>query len=300
MASPELASSCPGIPGEIHTKETEIVDTATHRRLIVNADDFGRSRSINEAVIRAHREGILTSASLMVNEPACDEAVALARQNPTLGVGLHLSLLCGRPALTRAEIPGLLTATDEFRTNPATVGFRYFFQSGLREQLRKEVRAQFARFRATGLRLDHVNGHLHMHLHPTVFRILMEEAKQLGIERLRLTFDPFRLNLRLASGHFWYRVLHAVIYHFLSARARPVLQQRGIHYTCAVFGLLQNARVDESYILCLLPELPVGDSELYSHPSLDEFRNEFEALVSPQVRERVKQLGIQLIRYQDL
>jgi len=79
-----------------------------------------------------------------------------------------------------------------------------------------------------------------------------------------------------------------------------VLQQRGIHYTCAVFGLLQNARVDESYILCLLPELPVGDSELYSHPSLDEFRNEFEALVSPQVRERVKQLGIQLIRYQDL
>src|SRR2546430_13623612 len=150
------------------------------------------------------------------------------------------------------------------------------------------------------LPLDHVNGHLHLHLHPTVFRILMEEGKQLGIDRLRLTSDPFRLNLRLASGQLCYRALHAIIYRFLSARARPVLQRRRIHHTSAVFGLLQNARVDETYILRLLPELPAGDSELYSHPSLDEFRHEFEALVSPQVRERVKQLGIQLIRYQDL
>src|SRR5688572_11349613 len=77
------------------------------RRLIVNADDFGRSPSINDAVIRAHREGILTTASLMVNEPACDQAVTLAKENPRLGVGLHLSLLFGRSALPHNEIPGL-------------------------------------------------------------------------------------------------------------------------------------------------------------------------------------------------
>jgi len=65
------------------------------RRLIVNADDFGRSHSINEAVVRAHREGILTTASLMVNEPGFDEAVAQAREHPQLGVGLHLTLVCG-------------------------------------------------------------------------------------------------------------------------------------------------------------------------------------------------------------
>ena len=76
------------------------------RRLIVNADDFGRSASINQAVIRAHREGILTTTSLMVNEPAFEEAVALARENPTLGVGLHLTLLCGHSALPPEEIPG--------------------------------------------------------------------------------------------------------------------------------------------------------------------------------------------------
>ena len=106
------------------------------RRLIVNADDFGRSASINQAVIRAHREGILTTASLMVNEPACDEAVALARENPQLGVGLHLTLLCGHSALPSERIPGLVNARHEFTHNPAGAGFRYFFQRRLREQLR--------------------------------------------------------------------------------------------------------------------------------------------------------------------
>src|SRR5439155_18095351 len=107
-------------------------------------------------------------------------------------------------------------------------GFRYFFRRPLREQLREEIHAQFQKFRATGLPLDHVNGHLHLHLHPTVFCILMEDSVSLGIERLRLTFDPFWLNARLASGRWAYRALHAAIYHWLAARARPALRQRGI------------------------------------------------------------------------
>jgi len=273
---------------------------SSRRRLIVNADDFGRSDSINEAIIRAHREGILTTASLMVNESACDQAVELARQNPGLGVGLHLTLLCGRSALPWDSIPGLVDREGNFTNSPAGAGFRYFFLRKLKEQLRSEIQAQFQRFRATGLTLDHVNGHLHLHLHPTVFQLLMEDAAKLGIERLRLTFDPLRLNLRLASGHYGYRILHALIFHSLARRARPVLARRGFRHTDAVFGLLQNSRVDEPYLMALLPHLPGGDSELYSHPSLDDFRNEFEALVSPRVREQTKSLGIELIRYQDL
>lgn len=270
------------------------------RRLIVNADDFGRSASINRAVIRAHREGILTTTSLMVNEAALAEAVSLARENPRLGVGLHLTLLCGHSALPPEQLPGLVNARGEFSSNPAGTGFRYFFQRKLREPLRREIHAQFARFHSTGLPLDHVNGHLHLHLHPVVFSILMADADQLGIKHLRLTFDPFRLNLRLASGHLAYRALHAAVFHALSGRARPVLARRGIRHTDAVFGLLQNARVDEDYVSRLLPQLPPGDSELYSHPSLDEFRNEFDALTSPRVQAEVKRLGLKLIRYQDL
>jgi hopanoid biosynthesis associated protein HpnK len=277
-----------------------VASRAVRRRLIVNADDFGRSASINQAVIRAHREGILTTTSLMVNEDGFEEAVRLARQHPGLGVGLHLTLLCGHPALPPEAIPGLLTPARKFSDNPAGVGFRYFFLPGLRAQLRSEIHAQFQKFRATGLRLDHVNGHLHLHLHPAVFRILMEDAAQLGIERVRLTRDPFRLNLKLASGQLAYRAFHAVIFNWLAARARPALERRGLRHTRFVFGLLQNARVDAAYVRRLLPLLPAGDSELYSHPSLDEFKHEFEALVSPEVRAQIQQLGIQLIRYQDL
>ena len=88
-------------------KEPEIENRQPVRRLIVNADDFGRSRSVNEAVVRAHREGILTTASLMVNEPGFDEAVKLAKENPRLGAGLHLTLLLGHPALPPEKAPFL-------------------------------------------------------------------------------------------------------------------------------------------------------------------------------------------------
>src|SRR5882672_621658 len=98
--------------------------SAAARRLIVNADDFGRSASINEAVRRCHQEGLLTTASLMVNEPAFAEAVAMARDNPRLGVGLHLTLLCGHSALMPERIPGLVNHSQEFRDDPFGVGWR--------------------------------------------------------------------------------------------------------------------------------------------------------------------------------
>jgi hopanoid biosynthesis associated protein HpnK len=271
-----------------------------HRRLIVNADDFGRSHSINQAVIRAHREGILTTASLMVTEPGFDEAVKLARENPKLGVGLHLTLLCGHSALPPEKIPGLVNPRGEFSENPVATGFRFFFNRSLREPLRAEIHAQFARFHATGLPLDHVNGHLHLHLHPVVFGVLMEDTEKLGIRRMRFTRDSLARSRRMARGRWFYRVSHTLIYEWLSSRAREPLRQRGIKHAQITFGLLQDSRVDEEYVLKLLPELPPGDSELYSHPSLDEFKHEFDALVSPRVKEQISRLGIELIRYQDL
>jgi len=270
------------------------------RRLIVNADDFGRSQAINRAVIRAHRDGILTTASLMVNEAAAGEAVALARQNPGLGVGLHLALVCGRSALPPSAIPNLVNCQSLFSNNPVAAGFRYFFSASCRAQLCDEIAAQFEKFRATALPLDHVNGHLHMHLHPSVFKILCDNAGPWGVRAMRLTRDPFLLNARIASDRWFYRLSHAAVFGLLSARARPVLARHNIRHTGSVFGLLQNARVDAGYVTKLLPLLPPGDSELYSHPSLDQFKNEFDALVNPSIRDLVRQLDIQLIRYQDL
>jgi len=275
-------------------------DSAPQRRLIVNADDFGCSESINEAVIRAHRDGVLTSASLMVNETAASQAVQMARQCPRLGVGLHLALVCGRAALSPEEIPNLAAPNGRFSDNAVAAGLKYFFSSKCRTQLRAEIGAQFDRFHATGLPLDHVNGHLHMHLHPVVLEILMENAERWGIRAMRLTRDRFFLNARIASGKWAYRASHAIIYRMLSDWARPRLARKMIRHTNAVFGLMQTSRVDCAYIETLLPRLPPGDSELYSHPSLDHSRNEYDALVNPAIRNLLPQHGIRLIRYQDL
>jgi hopanoid biosynthesis associated protein HpnK len=281
-------------------RKSEIGNRKSVRRIIVNADDFGLSSSVNAAVICAHRDGILTTASLMVNEPGFAEAVKLAQENPRLGTGLHLTLLMGHSALPPEKIPGLVNARGEFSNSPVRVGLNYFFKRSLREQLRAEIRAQFEKFHATGLKLDHVNGHLHLHLHPVIFKILMEDADELRITHLRLTRDCLARSRRMSRGHLFYKVSHAAIFEFFSRRARPVLAAKKIRHADITFGLLQDSRVGEEYVLKLLPDLPEGDSELYSHPSLDKFKHEFAALVSPRVREQIEKHGIQLIRYQDL
>src|SRR5437762_14267709 len=131
--------------------------SAPTRRLIVNADDFGASQSINRAVIQAHQRGILTSASLMVNGAAAAEAVELARAHPCLGVGLHLTLCHGTSALPPSQIPDLVDRAGNFSNNPVGAGFKYFALRRCHDQLAREVAAQFEKFRATALTLDHVN-----------------------------------------------------------------------------------------------------------------------------------------------
>ncbi|HEU6447697.1 MAG TPA: hopanoid biosynthesis-associated protein HpnK [Verrucomicrobiae bacterium] len=273
---------------------------AAEKRLIVNADDFGLSQSVNEAVVRAHRDGILTTASLMVNEPGFEEAVKRAKENPRLGVGLHLTLLHGHSALPPEQVPGLVDSRGEFSDSPVGVGVNYFFKRSLRGQLRAEIHAQFEKFHSSGLPLDHVNGHLHLHLHPVIFRILAEDSEKLGISRMRLTRDCLARSRKMSSGHLFYKISHAAIFEMLSKRARKRFAEKKIRHAEITFGLLQDSRVDEDYILKLLMDLPDGDSELYSHPSLDKFKHEFDALVSPRVKEKIEALGIKLIRYSDL
>ena len=236
----------------------------------------------------------------MVNEACCAEAVTLAKENPRLGVGLHLTLLGGPAALAVEKIPGLVDSAGEFATNPVAVGLKYFLRRGLRAQLEMELAAQFEKFHATGLQLDHVNGHLHLHLHPVVFRILMRRAREWGITHLRLTRDSFWFNARLAGGAWLYRASHAMIFGALAVAARGALVKRDIQFVPRVFGLLQNGRVDEGFVTRLLVALPPGDSELYSHPSPAEFKHELDALLSPAVRELIRVQNIELIRYQDL
>src|SRR6185437_4840138 len=160
------------------------------RRLIVCADDFGRDLAVNEAVERACRDGILTCASLMVAAPAASDAVIRARRLPELRVGLHLVLIDGEPVLPPAERGPLARRDGRFDENQLRAAVSYFFRPGVRARLAAEIRAQFAAFRATGLALDHVNAHKHMHLHPTVARLIIEIGRDHELRAVRLPAEP--------------------------------------------------------------------------------------------------------------
>ncbi len=269
-------------------------------RLIINADDFGISHGANRAIIRAHREGILRSASLMVNGDASNNAVMLARENPTLAVGLHLTLVSGKSTLKPSEIIGVVNQRFEFDESPVRAGLRYFFNSDLDAYLKQEIDAQFREFRMAGLELDHVNGHLHFHLHPTIFNHIKRHYQTWGIRALRLTREPLVMNLRLAWGKYFYRISHDFIFDRLALGAQPALQRRGIRHADFTFGLLQSGRMNETYLLRLLENLFPGTFEIYFHPDEEEHAHELEALISPKVTEMIRQRGIELIRYQDL
>lgn len=271
-----------------------------HRRVILNADDFGLSTSINQAVVKAHREGVLTSASLMVNGDAFDEAVLLARANPNLGIGLHLTLVMGRATLSREQLPDLVDSDGHFSSNPVAAGVNAFFNRRIQPQLEAEISAQIAKFNSTGLTMDHLNGHLNFHLHPGIFDILMKNQSQWQIPAIRATNDRFWINAKLAQGRWFYRSSHTLIFKLLSQRAYSRLRRHNIRHTKTVFGLLQNDHLNEDYLLKLLPVLPRGPVEVYSHPNMDLHRHELDALLSQRVKALIKKLGIQLCRYQDL
>src|SRR5262249_12789423 len=161
------------------------------------------------AIEDAHRTGILTAASLMVGAPAAEDAVARARRLPTLRVGLHLVLVEGRPVSPPASIPHLVDAAGEVETRLFRAGVRFFFRPAARRELAREIRAQFEAFRATGLPLDHVNAHNHMHLHPTVMDLLVAIGRDFGLAAVRLPREPPLVTWRAAGRGLAGRVVES-------------------------------------------------------------------------------------------
>src|SRR5271157_317172 len=184
-------------------------------RVIFSADDFGLTEPINEAVELAHRDGALTSASLMVAGPAAADAVRRARALPSLRVGLHLVVIEGPAVLPAAAIADLVDAQGQFPSNQFRLGIGYFFRPRVRRQLAAEIRAQFAAFAATGLTLDHANAHKHMHLHPTVGRLMIDIGREFGLPTIRVPAEPpavlaacgTRVGLGDRALHHWTRLL---------------------------------------------------------------------------------------------
>lgn len=279
------------------------------KTVIITADDFGNSIPVNEAVERGHNEGILSAASLMVSGPAFDDAVRRARSMPRLGVGLHLTLVDGRSVLPPNQIPGLVDSSGRFHRSAERQGVALFFSPARRRQARAEIRAQFERFRSTGLTLDHVNGHKHFHIHPVVASEIAVLLKDYGRVPVRIPVEPAAASFKATGEGRLSCLWNEKFFRSQSWWLRRQLSRAGVPSTDWVFGLNKTGRMSAGDVAGYLKALPEGRTEIYLHPATRRWDGpdnlpssyrpveEFEALTDNRVLATLKQLEITPVPY---
>jgi len=231
------------------------------RTVVFSADDFGLGVVVNEAVERSHLHGVLSQASLMVAAPAAEDAILRAHKLPLLKTGLHLVLVDGDSVLGHKKLPHITGPDGRFSSNQLALGIKYFFSPAARRELRAEIDAQFAAYAASGLVLHHADAHKHMHLHPTVARLMIAIGKTYGLRRIRIPAEPPGVMKRCGERpgvsdyalYAWTRILK--------------IQARGLAHHDHVFGLQWSGHMTLPRVQNLLRHLPPGSAEIYFHPA---------------------------------
>ncbi|MHB9035670.1 MAG: hopanoid biosynthesis-associated protein HpnK [Armatimonadota bacterium] len=275
--------------------------------LIINADDFGSCDAVNAAVARARRGGALTSASLMVTGDAVEEAVAIARDDPGLAVGLHLAVSNARSVLSQDDIPDLVDAKARFHDNPVACAWRYYFGRKARKQLRAEIEAQFEAFSRTGLSLSHVDGHQHLHAHPAMLPTVIEMATRYGASGIRIPHDPFMANLCVDRTRLGSKIVTALGHAYLAGVSRRTLHGSGLAVCDLSIGAMMSGAMNAEYVIGMLENARAESVEVFFHPSSSgrlapqgPNSGDLEALLSPTLREFVASAGYTLATYADL
>ncbi len=156
-------------------------------RKIFNADDFGMSRGVNQAIAKAYHEGILNSTSIMINLDFVEDALELKKDMPDLDVGLHLNLTNQYPLSNPSDIPLLVDEKGKFKHGFVNLFLLSFFKSGeLRRQVEHEARAQLEKAQQLGLKLSHIDSHRHIHHIPLIFNVVKKLAAEYQIPRIRV------------------------------------------------------------------------------------------------------------------
>ena len=263
------------------------------KRLIINADDFGRHELINQAVEKGVTEGCLRSATLMPGGKAFESAVAVARRHEKLGVGIHFTLVNGYPILPPQEIPSLVTAEGVF-FDDYTVLVKHFLSGRVNlEEVRAELAAQLNKLEGAGLKLTHADSHQHMHTLPGIIDIVLALSKASGIKALRTPRTP------LFSGEFggFGQLIGRLGLGTLACLSAWKAKRQGLATTEHFAGIVAGEAVSEAYLLDFIRQLQPGTTEVMMHPGLDngvlvpecawehDFEAELAAIVSPAVRE---------------
>ena len=287
--------------------------------LIVNADDFGLTESINRAIMVAHRDGILTSASLLANGPAFDQAIASSQQFPQLSVGVHLNISEGRPVSPAARIPSLVNGRGELHLSPFHLWVRILTGQISLEDIHSECRAQVLKLLDAGLGPSHLDGHLHVHVLPQLSHILIALAREFCIPYVRCPAEDLGATLpalwKIAGTGIATLERSAIAYGVSSfaRRLREQLRMAGLFCPDAFLGLAHTGFLDTKSLSALLALVPNGTTELMCHPGyaiaqvesvdggLARAREaEVVGLTAPQVKEILGSLGIRLSNFRDL
>ena len=255
------------------------------KQLAVTADDFGASLRVNDAVLRAASDGILTGTSWMAGGAAADEALALARNVPALALGVHLTLVCGRAVLSPSRIPLLVDAGGSFPRSPVVQGLRLTRSRVAREQMRLELRAQIERCLAAGYRPRHLDAHLDFQVHPAIFPVIASLAVEYRVGAVRVPRDPLRPALAFDRRHALRKIVEAAVFAMLCRRAVAIASRCGLRVADRVYGHHQTGAIDVGYMMNLIASLPPGTHEFYCHPGAATRDDaELAALLSPAVR----------------
>ncbi len=281
------------------------------KRLIINADDFGLSRSVNEGIIMAHRRGILTSATLMVNTPGFEEAVRLAAANPRLGVGLHLNWVRGRPVSSPEMVPSLVDSRGLFFSSGGAFLRKFLSGRIKREDLEREGRAQVERALGAGVRLSHFDSEKNVHVFPRLMDVVVGLAGSYGVRKVRFIRE-FGLSGSPAQS------LKALLLSLACRLSASSVRRAGIVIADSFYGICNSGRMTARRLMKIFGGLPGGSAEVMVHPGfvdreLEELKgtmgsyyinrrreSELRALTDPRLPEEARRLGVRLISFHDL
>jgi hopanoid biosynthesis associated protein HpnK len=241
------------------------------RRLIINADDFGLTAGVNRAIIESHINGVVTSATLMANAEAFDDAIRLAKDTRTLGVGCHVVLVDGTPALPPDDIPDLIDPSTGHFYQSLTSFLRLVLRNRIRPgQIEAEAFAQIRKMQSAGVNVTHLDTHKHTHIFPAVLVPVLRAAQAAGITAIRNPFEPTSISFFASSARTrkrWLQVASLRIYQKQFLRATKSARVRT---PCGTFGIAATGSLDERLWRLLLSEIPDGTWEFVCHPGYDD------------------------------
>jgi predicted glycoside hydrolase/deacetylase ChbG (UPF0249 family) len=287
------------------------------KRLIVNADDFGLTEGVNRAIIECHQRGIVTSATLMANSAAFEDAIRLARENPKLSVGCHVTLMDGEPLLARSQVASLLCDGREFYRTIAAFAPRALLGRFKGSEIEAEATAQFEKIQRAGITISHFDAHKHAHMFPSIAEPLLRAAETCGVPAVRNPFEPAAsaaFGFVLRDSRLVIRWAEVTALRLFRSRFLKLARRYGRQATDGSLGIMGTGLMDIDLFAKSLAHAEPGTWEFVCHPGDDRdeaLRSvrtklqdsraiEREFLTSESARKILHHNGIQLISFNEL